>query len=206
MAIEAVIFDIGNVLIEWQPEVFYDREIGEVRRRALFSEVDLHHMNELIDRGEDFRETVYQTAEDYPAWQTEIEAWHDRWLELAGPSIDRSVRLLRALRSKGVPVHALSNIGEATLALATTRHPFLAEFDQSFVSGQLRVTKPDPAIYEIVEERLETAASSLLFADDRAENIETARNRGWQTHLFTGPDGFAERLVEEGLLSAAEAA
>ncbi|MEM6342190.1 MAG: HAD-IA family hydrolase, partial [Pseudomonadota bacterium] len=185
MAVQAVIFDIGNVLIEWQPEIFYDREIGQDRRKALFAEVDLHHMNELIDRGEDFQATVYDTAQAYPHWRSEIEAWHDHWLDLAGPAIDRSVRLLHALRARGVAVHALSNIGEGTLALAKARYPFLGEFDQSFISGRLRVTKPDPVIYKIVEDSLETASSSLLFTDDRAENIETARNRGWQTHLFT---------------------
>ncbi|MEM1101091.1 MAG: HAD family phosphatase, partial [Pseudomonadota bacterium] len=104
--VKAVIFDIGNVLIEWQPERFYDRVYGRARREALFQAVDLHEMNNRVDMGEPFRETIYATAEAHPAWEAEIRDWHDRWGELATPVIDRSVRLLRALRARGVPVFA----------------------------------------------------------------------------------------------------
>ena len=100
MPIEAVIFDIGNVLIEWQPERYYDRIIGEDRRRAMFEEVDLHGMNDLVDQGHHFTDTIYDWAEKYPAWRDEIRMWHDKWIELAAPEIPHSVRLLRALRAK----------------------------------------------------------------------------------------------------------
>lgn len=108
---QAVIFDIGNVLIEWQPERFYDAAIGEDRRRAMFAAVDLHGMNDKVDMGHHFTETIYATAESYPEWRDEIRMWHDHWIELATPAIDRSVRLLRALRAKGVPVFSLTNFG-----------------------------------------------------------------------------------------------
>ena len=98
--IQAVIFDIGNVLIEWQPERYYDRVYGRPRRMVLFDAVDLHGMNDRVDRGEGFRDVIYDTAERPPEFRTEIRDWHDRWLELAGPQIDHSVRLLRALRPK----------------------------------------------------------------------------------------------------------
>lgn len=79
MTIEAVIFDIGNVLIRWQPELFYDAEIGEARRRTLFETVDLHAMNEAVDSGASFKTTVYSTAEKHPEFAKEIRLWHDRW-------------------------------------------------------------------------------------------------------------------------------
>ena len=107
MPIQAVIFDIGNVLIEWQPERFYDGEIGEDRRRAFFDTLDLHAMNDDVDRGAPFRERIYAEAEKHPEWRAEIRMWHDRWIEMAAPAIDRSVAALRALRSNGVPVFAL---------------------------------------------------------------------------------------------------
>jgi 2-haloacid dehalogenase len=84
--IEAVIFDIGNVLIEWQPERYYDGTIGEERRRAMFAEVDLHGMNDRIDLGENFRDVIYETAEVYPHWRAEIRDWYDNWIKLASPS------------------------------------------------------------------------------------------------------------------------
>ncbi len=87
MTIKAVIFDIGNVLIEWQPERYYDAKIGEARRRAMFAQLDLHGMNDVIDRGGDFRGTVYDWAEKTPDWGEEIRLWHDDWLEMAKPAI-----------------------------------------------------------------------------------------------------------------------
>lgn len=83
MTIKAVVFDIGNVLIEWQPERFYDSVIGENRRREMFAAVDLHAMNDLVDMGHPFTETIYATAEKYPEWREEIRMWHDRWIEMA---------------------------------------------------------------------------------------------------------------------------
>ena len=203
---EAVVFDIGNVLIEWQPERYYDRAYGRERREALFAEVDLHGMNLAVDRGEPFRETIYQTAEAHPDWAREIRDWYHQWDELATPVIDHSVRLLRALRARGVPVFTLTNFGVESFAHAQTRFDFLREFDREYVSGRMRMVKPDEGIYAAVEADCGLAPERLLFADDRADNIAAAAARGWRTHLFEGPDGWAARLVAEGLLSAEEAA
>ncbi|MGP6087809.1 HAD family hydrolase [Antarctobacter jejuensis] len=205
MTVQAVIFDIGNVLIEWQPERYYDAKIGEDRRRAMFAELDLHGMNDIIDRGGDFRQTVYDWAQKTPAWAAEIRLWHDDWLEMAKPAIPRSVRLLRALRAKGHAVHALTNFGIGTWTIATPAYDFLNEFDHAFVSGHMGVIKPEARIYEMVEEHLGLPGEALLFADDRADNIAAAEARGWNGHLFTGPDGWADRLVAEGLLTESEA-
>lgn len=206
MGIEAVIFDIGNVLIEWQPERFYDSTIGEARRRALFAEVDLHGMNDRVDLGHDFQGTIYAMADDHPEWREEIRTWHDRWIEMASPAIDQSVRVLRALRANGVPVFALSNFGIGSFAHASDHYDFLREFDRPYISGHMGVIKPDPEIYRRLEEDSGVAPASLLFADDRPDNIAMADGRGWQTHLFTDPQGWADRLVAEGLLTEAQAA
>ena len=203
--VQAVVFDIGNVLIEWQPERFYDAEIGADRRKAMFAEVDLHGMNDVVDRGGHFRDTVYATAEDYTHWRDEIRMWHDRWLEMATPVIDHSVRLLRALRGEGVPVFALTNFGIQTFEIAEPVYPFLMEFDRRYISGHMGVTKPAPRIYEMVEDDCGIAPGALLFADDRAENLEAAAARGWQTHLFDGPQGWSDRLVAAGLLTREQA-
>ena len=202
---QAVIFDIGNVLTSWQPEAFYDRVIGVERRQALFAAVDLHGMNETIDAGALFRETIYAWAERVPDWAPEIRMWYDRWDELASPRIDGSIRLQRALRARGVSVFALTNFGRHTWDEALLKLDFLADFDRTYVSGVMGVTKPDPRIYAMVEADCGIAPEALLFTDDKAENIAAAARRGWRTHQFQGWQGWAARLVAEGLLSPREA-
>lgn len=200
MTVKAVIWDIGNVLIGWDPRRFYDARFGPDRRRALFAQVDLHGMNLRIDRGAPFRETVEALADAHPDWASVIRMWHDNWLDFTHP-MPRSERLFAALRRRGVPVFALSNFGRGPFELARRRFPVLDRFDRVFLSGDLRAIKPEPKIYETLETGTGLPPETLLFADDRPENIDTARARGWRTHLFDGPEGWAARLVAEGLLT-----
>ncbi len=201
MQVEAVIFDIGNVLIEWQPERYYDGVIGPERRQGMFAEVDLFAMMDRIDAGAHFSDTVEEVALAHPEWTPEIRQWRDNWNELARPEIAHSVRLLRALRARGIPVFVLSNFGAENFPLSAAQFPFLAEFDRRYISAELGLIKPDPAIYAHVEDDCGLAAQALLFTDDRIDNIEAARARGWQTHLFEGAGGWANTLVQAGLLT-----
>ena len=202
---QAVIFDIGNVLTRWQPEAFYDRVIGEDRRRALFAEVDLHRMNDIVDEGALFRETIYDWADRTPHWQAEIRLWSYRWIDLASPRMEGSIDQQRALRAKWVPVFALTNFGKYSFEEALPKMDFLTDFDRLYVSGRMGVIKPDPRIYEMVEEDCGLPPASLLFTDDRADNITAAARRGWRTHQFESWQGWAARLVAEGLLTQQEA-
>jgi 2-haloacid dehalogenase len=205
MTVRAVVFDIGNVLIEWNPERMYDRVIGAERRRAMFASVDLHGMNDRVDRGADWLTEVRATAAAFPDFAEEIMLWHARWLEMASPVIPHSLRLMEALQGKGVPVFALTNFGIQTFDFAVPHYPFLGRFDRAFVSGHMGVIKPEARIYEMVEEESGLSGAELIFADDRAENIAAAEARGWKGHVFAGPEGWAARLVAEGLLSEGEA-
>jgi 2-haloacid dehalogenase len=205
MSVRAVVFDIGNVLLDWDPEGFYDARIGEDRRRALFAAVPLSAMNDRIDAGADMRAETEALAAAHPDWADEIRMWHRDWLAMASPLIDHSVRLLRALRRRGVPVHALTNFGRETFDMARRAYPVLVEFDVAVVSAHEGVRKPDAAIYAALERATGLSGAALLFADDRAENVAAAEGRGWATHLFTEPWGWADRLVAEGLLSEEDA-
>jgi 2-haloacid dehalogenase len=204
-AIKAVVFDIGNVLIGWQPEQFYDRMIGPERRVQLFAQVDIDGMNASVDLGADLALAVRAKAAQHPEWHDEIHLWHDRWIDMAQPAIGHSVKLLRSLRRRGVPVFALSNFGIATLEAANAVYPFLREFDRQYISGHMGVVKPDPEIYRRLEDDSGVAPASLLFTDDRSENIDAAAQRGWRVHLFENAQGFADRLVAEALLNTEEA-
>ncbi|MGB0799268.1 MAG: HAD-IA family hydrolase, partial [Planktomarina sp.] len=147
----------------------------------------------------------YEVADQHPDFRDAIRMWHDNWIDLATPPIVQSVRCLRALRENGIPVFALTNFGIDTFAIAQARYDFLNEFDREYVSARMRVIKPDAQIYEMVEADCRLDPTTLLFADDRADNINAAAARGWQTHVFDGPQGWADRLVAEGLLTKEQA-
>ena len=203
--VQAVVFDIGNVLIEWQPERYYDRVIGPARRQAFFAGFDFHGLMNRIDEGAPFGPTVTAAAATHPEWAEELRILRDNWCDLAQPAIPHSVRLLRALRENTVPVFVLSNFGAENFPLTQAQFPFLDLFDRFFISGRMGMRKPDPAIYRAVEEDCGLPPEALLFADDRQENIDTALARGWQGHLFTDPDGWAACLVAAGLLTTEQA-
>ena len=205
MTPHAVIFDVGNVLIEWHPEPFYDRVLGAERRKTLFAEVDLYGMNAQLDLGAPFKDSVYALADAHPDWADAIRLWHDRWIEMASPAIDHSARLFWALKARQVPVFSLTNFGIGPYETAAQHYPFLSAFDRDHISGHLQMMKPDPRIYQHLEASCGLDPATLLFADDRPENIAAAAERGWQTHLFEHPQGWAQCLIDKGLLTPEEA-
>ena len=203
---EAVVFDIGNVLIHWDPIPVYDRLIGAERRQALFDAVDLFEMNARVDLGAPIGDLVQATASAHPDWHDEIMLWQKHWMDMATPAIERSVRLMKALQNNNIPVFSLTNFGIQSYDLAAQHYPFLRALDRDFISGHMGMIKPDPAIYAALEDTSGLSGDALLFTDDRIDNINAANARGWQTHHFTGPDGWADRLVTAGLLTEEEAA
>lgn len=203
--IDAVVFDLGRVLLHWDPEGWYDRSIGPERRRALFAAVDLEAMNIRGDLGEDLADLTREYAAKHPDWAEEIRAWDLSWHEMAAPDIPGTATLLRALKAKGMPLFALTNFNQRTLLIAEKMYPVLAEFDRRYVSGDLGLVKPDPKIYAALEADSGIAPERLFFIDDKPENIAAAKARGWHGHVFEGPERLAAELVALGLLTKAEA-
>lgn len=200
MGVEAVVFDIGNVLVEWDPYRPFDRLIGREARDALFEVVPFMEMNDRVDLGENFHSAVEGLAEQHPDHREQVLIWRDHWGEMFAPDLKLSAKCLRALRAKGVPVYALSNFGVETFAIGEEMYPVLKEFDQRFVSGHLKMMKPDPAIYIALEEGTGHAPETLFFIDDKPENIAACEARGWQGHLMQDEQGLVDRLMAEGLL------
>lgn len=203
--IEAVIFDIGNVLIEWNPERHYAERLGPERQKAFFAAYDFHDLMNEIDAGAPFSETIAKAAEARPEWRTEILMLCDEWLPMTDYPMHRSVRLLRALKARGIPVFALSNFGAENFRWSAAAHPFLAEFDRQYISGDMGLRKPFAEIYAAVEADCGLPPSRLLFGDDRDDNLSTARARGWQTHRVDNEESWAQALVSHGLLTEEEA-
>ena len=198
---KVVVFDIGNVLLEWRPERLYARLIPDAdRREAFFEETQIQEMNLEVDRGAPFKEHIYAHAAKHPKYEGLIRAWHDNWIEMASPAIEGSVRLLRTLKSRGVRTAALSNFGVESFDYACTVYPFLTEFDVPVISGREETIKPEPRIYEILEERTGLLGQDILFVDDSAKNVAAARARFWQAAIFVSPQLFGRQLQARNLI------
>ncbi len=204
--VAAVIFDLGNVMVRWDPrnlyrQLFPDTDTGrEVMERFLAEIVPLDSFNQRIDLGED----VFALCEEVVAAQPHVDpslirAYAARQSEMWAGTIDGTVELHAALRRGGVPCYALSNWG-LDFRLAETTFPVLQEFDGRVVSHEVGVVKPDPRIFEILLERFDLRADECLFIDDSAKNIVAAKELGFHTHRFTHPIRLAAHLDELGLV------
>jgi len=196
----AVIFDVGNVLVQWRPERVYERLVPDAAARAaLFARVDFDAMNLRGDRDGRLADEVAALAARHPDDAPEIIAWHDCWAEMFSPPIAGSFALLAALKAGGVRVVALTNFAADTWERAGEIYPALRDFDDAVVSGRERAVKPEPRIYDILEARTGLLGADLFFTDDRADNIAAAAARGWRTHLFEGAEGLAAALRAQHL-------
>ncbi|MEZ5816526.1 MAG: HAD family phosphatase [Hyphomicrobiaceae bacterium] len=184
--IDTVIFDIGNVLIRWDPRNLYGRMgLNEAETAAIMAETGLLEVNHrLLDAGAPFSETIAELASRFPHRAEVIHAFHTRWPEMLGGAIEANAALLRRLRTAGTPVHAITNFSRTKFDIARSLFPFLDDFDELVVSGDIGLVKPDPEIFELLIRRRNLAPRTAVFIDDSAPNIETARRLGFATIHF----------------------
>lgn len=198
--VRAVVWDIGNIFAIWDPETYYDARIGRARRESFFADTGAHEMNAALDLGADARQTVEAHAAKHPGWAEEIRAWIGDWRETFRSAVPGTAEVFAEAKASGLPMVSLTNFGSETLEMAKELHPVLQGFDREFVSAELHLVKPDPAIYAAVEEGLGMEGEDLIFTDDKPENVEAAAARGWKAHLFEGAEGWRERLIAEGVI------
>lgn len=202
---EAVVFDIGDVLVRWDPMRVYRELIPDDAARAhFFAEIMPPEVNARFDRGEPMPEGVERHAERHPEHADLIRAWWTRWPDTIGPAIPGSVACLRALKAKGAPVYGLTNFAAETLAIARGMFPFLTAFDACVVSAEVGANKPEPEIYAALEAVAPHPPAALFFTDDKPYNVAAAETRGWTGHHFTGAEGLQAALIAAGLLTRAE--
>lgn len=189
-AIDLVLFDLGGVLIDWDPRRLYRKMFADEARIEMFlATICTPAWNLELDRGRPFAGAVAELAARHPTEREAIVAYHTRWIEMIGGPIGPTVSLLEALVSRGQRLRALTNWSAETFGLV--RHDpdyaFLDRFEAIYVSGELGMIKPEAAIFEHVLADLERPATGILFIDDSAKNIETADRLGFATHHFTEP-------------------
>ena len=182
-----VVFDVGNVLLRWDPRHLYRRIFDDEAEMEWFLEnVCTHNWNVEQDRGRDWDEAVALLVKEHPKHESQIRAFHERWEETVFGVFEQNVTLLTRLREAGVPNYCITNFSGPKFVLAKQRYPFLAGFDGIIVSGDERLLKPDPAIYSLLLDRYGLEAEDCIFIDDSKANVEGARSVGM--HAIHYPD------------------
>lgn len=199
----AVIFDVGNVLYGWDPDAFLVRQIADDEARLRFiAETDLYAWHETLDGGRPFDDAARELSEVYPAYAELISAWGQRFGETISGPIEPVHAIVEELDRGGVPLFAITNFSADFWApFAAKERAFFARFRDIVVSGEVKLLKPDPAIYWLALDRFGLRPSQALFVDDRRINVDGAEAIGMRAHLFTDADGLRARLVSEGLIS-----
>ncbi len=199
--IDTVVFDLGGVLIDWNPRHLYRALIpDEARREHFLAEVCPQSWNERQDAGRSLAEATAERIARFPEHAELIAAYYGRWEEMLGGAIAETVALLEALHRRGVPLYALTNWSAETFPVGRRRFGFLERFRGIVVSGEERVIKPDAAIFRVLCERYALTPQCCLFIDDNPANVEAAAALGFAAHRFTDGDGLRSRLNELSLL------
>lgn len=201
--IDAVIFDVGHVLYDWDIAYLYRKLISERERLDWFlANVVTKEWHYQHDRGRPFAETKAELIERFPEERGLIEAYGPRWLETIGDPVPGMHELARALSARGLPLFGITNFSAEFWDDFRPGEPIFDLFEDIVVSGKERLTKPDPKIYEIAKRRFPVDPARALFLDDRAENAKGARKAGFLAHVFTGREGVDARLAELGVALA----
>ena len=203
-AVTAVVFDLGGVLVDWNPEYLYGELIPDPDERYEFlTTICTPQWNYEMDEGRSAPESVAVLADAHPDRRALIEAWWTRWPEMFGGEVPGARPLVEAIARTGRPVYALTNWAAETWPRGVKEFPFFEElFDGIVVSGQEGVAKPDPRVFEILNYRFDLDPFSTAYVDDSAANVATASRLGYITHLFTTADRLGLWLTEIGLLTA----
>jgi len=201
MRVDHVVFDVGNVLIEWDPDHLYRKLISDPVERALFlSDICTPAWNLEQDRGRSWADAVAERVALFPQHAALIRAFDERWPEMVPGEVPGSVALLESLRMADVPLYAITNFSAEKFVLARARFAFLNGFRDVVISAEERLLKPDPAIYHALLERNGLTAAQCLFIDDSEKNVRGAEAVGMHAHHFRDAVALAAKLRTLGLI------
>jgi 2-haloacid dehalogenase/putative hydrolase of the HAD superfamily len=196
-----VLFDIGNVIVRFDPQALYVKVLPDPDERRWFLEhvcsLDWHVEH---DRGAPMAQTIPALVARFPAYREAIEAWRDRAAEMLPDLIAPTLEAIEALHAAAVPLFALTNMPAEWVAPITSRSPAFSRFRDIVVSAREGVIKPDPALYRIALDRMGRRPQEVLFIDDSAPNIDVARALGFHVHHFQDPAALRPALEAQGLL------
>jgi 2-haloacid dehalogenase len=200
--ITAIIFDFGNVLIEWNPKYVYQSYFpnDNTGMEHFFKEVDFMGWNAKQDKGRTFKEGVADLSAQFPHYAHLIQAYHDNWKDSIGAAYDGTVEIMKHLKQKGYSIFGLSNWSAETFPYAREKYNFFDLLDDMVISGQVGHVKPEPEIYHILLQKIGRPAQECLFIDDSLPNIQQAQKMGFHTVHFKSSEQLADHLRSINLL------
>ncbi|MDZ7363739.1 MAG: HAD family phosphatase [candidate division KSB1 bacterium] len=202
MNIETVIFDIGGVLIDWNPRYLYKKLLQDENEIEFFlNNICTAEWNAQQDAGRLFRDGVAVLQQQYPQYARLIEAYDRRWEEMLGEADWETVKILDEIKRRGMPVYALTNWSAEKFPIAKKRYEFLNWFDGTLVSGEVGLKKPDLKIFRLMLEKYQIEAGKAIYLDDVLVNIVAASEVGLRTIHFQGAAQLREALHALNILS-----
>ncbi len=200
--IDAIIFDLGGVLIDWNPSYVFDKMFDdEEKKKHFFENICTSDWNEKQDAGRPLEEATQELVRKHPEWKEYIEAYYGRWTEMLGGPIHETVEILRLLKQKGTyKIFALTNWSAELFPIALEKYDFLHWFDGRVVSGEEKMRKPFREFYQLILNRFNLTPQETLFIDDNVRNAEAAKNIGIKTIIFKSPEQLKHELTQSGIL------
>ncbi|MHB8185279.1 MAG: HAD family hydrolase [Dermatophilaceae bacterium] len=199
--VEAVVFDLGNVLITWDPHPAIARAVGaeQATRFLADEEFDFMAWNHQQDAGRSWDEGEVAAVTSHPHWEPAIRGYRANFKKSLVGAIEDTVQIVRELHAAGIPLFALTNWSAELFPFALERFDFLDLFEEIVLSGEEGVAKPDPEIFTILQKRIGHSLDACIFIDDNVRNVEAAAEAGLDAILFTDTGHLREDLAVRGL-------
>lgn len=197
-----IVFDLGGVLIDWNPRYLYKEIFDDEEAMELFLEkICTPEWNEKQDAGRSLKEATELLIENHPLWEREIRAFYGQWEKMLNGPIESTVKILDFLvKQKKYKLYALTNWSSETWPIAWDLYPFLDWFESVLVSGREELAKPDPKIYALLFERFQINPAEALFIDDNLRNVNASIEAGMDAKHFTTPEDLNAWLVEQKIM------
>lgn len=200
-AVKAVLWDIGNVIVRWNPRTLYDKFFKEPAEADRFlSHVCTMEWHVAHDLGVTFADNRAPLLERFPEYSDAIHAWETRWWDMFSGAIPETEAAIEALHAAGVPQYGVTNMSHETFPGTIAMSPAFTRLRDYVVSARDGVLKPDPAFYALACERFGLEPSQVLFFDDSEWNVRAAQAFGFDVHHFTDPAAVRPALEARGLL------
>ncbi len=198
---KTIVFDLGGVFVDWNPRYLYRKIFSSCEEMEWFlSHVCSNVWNARQDAGRTFAEGAEILKKEYPSYASQIDMYFSRWSEMFGPDIAGTKEIFWELKAKGFKVYGLTNWSEETFPKAKEMFEVFRQLDGVLVSGEEKLIKPDPRIYQRFLEKFSLRAEKCIFIDDNAANVSAAHTVGMDGIHFQHAQQLREELQKRGIL------